>query len=72
MYPRYTYPPIGVLGLVFNVLFGGHRSFRAGIKRWKVSRDKNNQTLKVFAKHPRNEVEGAKAFRVFREHLVFP
>ena len=72
MYPRYTYPPIGVLGLVFNVLFGGHRSFRAGIKRWKVSRDKNNQTLKVFEKHPRNEVEGAKAFRVFREHLVFP
>jgi 1-acyl-sn-glycerol-3-phosphate acyltransferase len=33
MYPRYTYPPLGVLGLAFNVLFGGQRSFRADSKR---------------------------------------
>jgi hypothetical protein len=33
MYPRYTYPPFGVLGLAFNVLFGGHCSFRADSKR---------------------------------------
>jgi hypothetical protein len=32
-YPRYTYPPLGVLGLAFNVLFGGHRSFHADGKR---------------------------------------
>jgi hypothetical protein len=41
-------------------------------KRRKVTRGKNNQTLKVFAKHPRNEVEGATAFRIIREHPVFP
>ncbi len=28
MYPRYSYPPLGVLGLAFNVLFSGRRSFR--------------------------------------------
>ena len=72
MYSLYAYPPLGVLGLAFNVLFGGHHSFRADSKRWKVSRDKNNQTLKVFAKHPCNEMEGAKAFRIYREHPVFP
>jgi hypothetical protein len=33
MYPRYTYPSLGVLGLAFNVFFGGHRSFRADSKR---------------------------------------
>ncbi|MBA4380759.1 MAG: hypothetical protein C0393_08830 [Anaerolinea sp.] len=31
--PRYTYPPLGVLGLSFNVFFGGHRSFQADGKR---------------------------------------
>jgi hypothetical protein len=33
MYPRYTYPPLGVLGLASNVLFGGHRSFCADSQR---------------------------------------
>jgi len=33
MYPRYSYPLFGVLGLAFNVLFGGRRSFRADSKR---------------------------------------
>ena len=33
MYSLYTYPPLGVLGLAFNVFFGGHRSFRADSKR---------------------------------------
>ncbi len=32
-YPCYTYPPLGVLGLAFNVFFGGHRSFHADGKR---------------------------------------
>ena len=41
-------------------------------KRRKRTRDKNNQTLKVFEKHPCNEMEGAKAFRIYREHPVFP
>ena len=33
MYPRYSYPLFGVLGLAFNVLFCGRRSFRADSKR---------------------------------------
>jgi hypothetical protein len=33
MYPRYSYPPFGVLDLASNVLIGGHRSFRADSKR---------------------------------------
>jgi hypothetical protein len=32
-YPHYTYPPLGVLGLAFNVFFGGRRSFRGDSQR---------------------------------------
>ena len=32
MYSLYAYPPLGVLGLAFDVLFGGHRSFHADSK----------------------------------------
>jgi len=33
MFPSYSYPPFGILGLTVNVLFGGQRSFHADGKR---------------------------------------